>query len=110
MDNEYDFSKIANLPDFAKRVALVKSWAGQINRCLKKDAKDPYFGELAVEWQRKIDKCLNGDPLSECQGKVKVKGRKPFTKKQRLAYKAEQKRKRHEEFLANQKKGKKNVK
>lgn len=109
MDNEYDFNKIKNLPDYNKRVNLIKSWAGQINRCLKKNSKDPYFGQLALEWQKKIDKCLNGDPLGECQGKVKVNGKKPFTKKQRLAYKAEQKKKRHEEFLANQKKGKTNA-
>lgn len=79
--------RIKHLPDYEKRVALIKSWQGQINRCLKKKEKDPYFGFLAEEWQKKIDKCLAGLPLSEVQGKVKVKGKRPFTKKERVAYK-----------------------
>lgn len=88
----YDFSLIENLPDYEKRVNLIKSWAGQISRCQKKKEKDPYFGSLSLEWQKKIDMCLAGEPLSKCQGKVKVAGKKPFTKKQRLAYKEQKKK------------------
>lgn len=86
-----DFDKIKNLPDYEKRVNLIKSWEGQRLRCLKKEAKDPYFGELAKEWQKKINRCLSSEPLSQVQGKVKVKGKKPFTKKQRVAYKKQKK-------------------
>lgn len=103
-NNNYDVSKIQNLPDYNKRINLIKSWEGQIKRCFKKEAKDPYYGLLAAEWQKKIDKCLEGLPLNEVQGKVKVKGKKPFTKKQRVAYKKEQKQKRHEEILQQHKK------
>lgn len=102
VDN-YDFSKIENLPDYNKRVNLIKSWQGQIGRCQKKGEKDPYFFELAESWQKKIDLCLAGAPLEECQGKVKVKGRKPFTKKQRLRYMKEKKQAKHEEYLRQQK-------
>lgn len=87
-----DFSVIEHLPDYQKRVNLIKAWNGQIERCLKKESKDPYFGFLAKEWQKKIDKCLAGEPLESCQGKVKVKGKKPFTKKQRVAYKKAKKK------------------
>lgn len=97
---ELDFSTIEHLDDYEKRVNLIKSWNGQINRCQKKGLKDPYYFSLAEEWQKKIDKCLAGLPLKEVQGKVKVKGKKPMTKKQRVAYKKEQKRKRHEALLA----------
>lgn len=92
--DDYDFSKIEGLPDYQKRVNLVKSWHGQIVRCEKKNEKDPYYHLLALEWRKKIDKCLSGAPLSECQGKVVVKGKKPFTKKQRLKYKEEKKKAR----------------
>lgn len=106
MELDYDFSKIENLPDYEKRINLIKSWQGQVNKCLRKEVKDPYFGLLAKEWQKKIDGCLEGKPLEEVQGKVKVKGHKPFTKKQRVKYKKEQKAKRHQEYLAAQKKRK----
>lgn len=99
---EYDYSKIIGLPDFDKRVSLISSWKGQIAYCHKKKVKDPYFGLLALEWQKKIDKCLEGLPLAECQGKVAVKGKKPFTKKQRLAYKKEH-QKEIREFRQKQK-------
>lgn len=89
----YNYEQIKNLSDYEKRVALIQSWQGQINYCQKKKAKDPYFEFLAQEWQKKIDLCLAGAPLSECQGEVKVKGKKPMTKKQRIAYKKEQKAK-----------------
>lgn len=88
MDN---CEKIKSLSDYEKRVALIQSWQGQIDYCQKKKVKDPYFELLAQEWQKKIDLCLSGAPLSECQGKVKVKDKKPMTKKQRVAYKKEQK-------------------
>lgn len=68
--------KIRNLSDYEKRVALIQSWQGQINYCRKKKVKDPYFELLEQEWQKKIDLCLAGVPLNECQGKVKVKGLK----------------------------------
>lgn len=107
MENE--FKCIAHLPDYDKRVQLIKSWRGQVNKCKRKTVKDPYYGELALEWQKKVDRALAGEPLNEVQGKVKVKGKKPMTKKQRVKYKKEQKAKRHEEYLAAQKKRKESV-
>lgn len=71
-----DYSKIENLPDFDKRVNLIKSWAGQVDKCMRKGKKDPYYYDLAAEWQKKINKCLAGLPLSEVQGKVKVRNGK----------------------------------
>lgn len=87
-----DFSKIKDLPDYQERVSLAKSWAGQVDKCKRKqNLQDPYYGALALAWEEKIAKILSGVPLSECKGKVKVKGQKPMTKKQRIAWKQENK-------------------
>lgn len=105
--NKIDFSVIEHLSDYEKRVALIKSWNGQVNKCRRKAVKDPYYDRLADEWQKKIDGCLAGLPLSEVQGKVKVRDGKPMTGKQRIKYKKEQKRKKHEELLAQHQRNKK---
>lgn len=89
---ELNFDKIRNLPDFQERVNLCKSWVGQAEKCQRKGhLQDEYYFALGQAWMEKVNKLLEGYPLEECKGKIKVKGAKPMSKKQRVAWKKENK-------------------
>lgn len=85
---EDDFKKIENLPDYEKRVNLVKSYLGQWNYCICKRVeqnikrrdthrrvkRDPdlmiqHAYDLADAWQERIDRVLSGEPLENFVGK-----------------------------------------
>lgn len=85
--------KLKKYPDYLKRRSLFLSWIGQADKCIRKGyLQDEYYHALFKEWCNKAEKLLEGLPLEECKGKVKVKGQKPMMKKQRLKWKAEHKK------------------
>lgn len=78
--------------DGDKRLNLFRSWIGQADKCIRKgNLQDPYYFSLCEQWLSKCEKLLEGAPIEECKGKVKVKGQKAMPKKQRLKWKAEHK-------------------
>lgn len=84
--------ELAQYPDYEKRRSLFLSWIGQADKCLRKgNLQDSYYFSLGKEWLAKCEKLLEGKPIEECKGKVKVKGAKPLPKKQRIKWKAERK-------------------
>lgn len=85
--------ELKEYPDYLKRRSLFLSWIGQADKCIRKGyLQDGYYHSLFKEWCVKAEKLLDGLPLEECKGKVKVKGQKPMAKKQRLKWKAEHKK------------------
>lgn len=85
--------ELEQFSDYTKRRALFLSWTGQADKCIRKGfLQDDYYHALFLEWCKKAEKLLEGVPLEECKGKVKVKGQKPRQKKQRLKWKAEHKK------------------
>lgn len=84
--------ELRKYPDYEKRLGLFRSWAGQADKCIRKGyLQDNYYHELFWQWIAKCEKLLEGVPIEEVKGKVKVKGAKPMQKKQRLKWKAEHK-------------------
>lgn len=100
--DEYDFSKIKDLPDYEKRVQLIKSWLGQRNFCIAKAIPRAqrridtnrrvkrnqtlcieHWAELAKTWENKIQLCLEGYPLEEIKGKLKTKTSMPPSKRKK---------------------------
>lgn len=79
-------------PDYQVRLGLFRSWLGQADKCQRKaKLQDPYYEKLGLAWLEKCEKLLEGIPVEEVKGKVKVKGQKAMPKKQRLKWKAEHK-------------------
>lgn len=84
--------ELKQFDDYNQRRSLFLSWVGQADKCLRKGfLQDRYYHALFWEWLGKAQKLLDGLPLEECKGKVKVKGQKPMVKKQRVKWKAEHK-------------------
>lgn len=84
--------ELEKFPDYSKRKSLFLSWLGQANKCIRKGyLQDRYYHALFWKWVKKAEMLLNGFPLDECKGKVKVKGKHPISKKQRVAWKKERK-------------------
>lgn len=98
-------------PDYEKRLALVKSWLGQLNfvrakaivraqRRLDTNRRTKRDQNLAIEhwenlgnaWEEKIDRCLRGDPLDEIMGKLKVATSMPPSTKHSARYALHQER------------------
>lgn len=85
-------NELKQFSDYLQRRSLFLSWLGQTDKCIRKSClQDPYYAALGEEWLNKAKGLLDGLPLEECKGKVKVKGAKPMVKKQRLKWKAEHK-------------------
>lgn len=116
IDMKARVGELEKFDDGVKRRSLFLSWLGQADKCIRKGfLQDFYYHSLFWEWMKKAEMLLDGVPVEQCKGKVKVKGQKPMVKKQRLKWKAEHKSEirayrndlqaRH---MANQKKGKKN--
>lgn len=79
--------------DCDKRVSLFKSWLGQADKCIRKgNLQDPYYFSLCDLWLNKCELLLDGEPIEKAKGKVKVKGAKPMSKKQRIAWKQDKKK------------------
>lgn len=86
-------NELEQFPDYLKRRSLFLSWLGQADKCIRKGyLQDDYYHSLFWGWIGKAEKLLEGVPIEECKGKVKIKGKKPMTKKQRLKWKAENKK------------------
>lgn len=84
--------ELRKYPDYEKRLGLFRSWLGQADKCQRKSKlQDPYYEALGLQWLAKCEKLLEGVPVEEVKGKVRVVGKKPMSKKQRLAWKAEHK-------------------
>lgn len=85
--------ELKKFDDYLQRRSLFLSWTGQADKCIRKgNLQDPYYHALFLEWIKKAEMLLDGKPLKDCKGKVKVKGKKPMVKKQRLKWKAEHKK------------------
>lgn len=81
--------ELEKFSDYSERRNLFLSWIGQADKCIRKgNLQDPYYFALCEQWLIKCEKLLEGKPLAECKGKVKVKGAAPMTKKQRIKWKA----------------------
>lgn len=84
--------ELKKYPDADIRLNLLLSWAGQADKCIRKSKlQDPYYLDLAEAWLAKCEKLLEGVPVEEVKGKVRVAGKKPMSKKQRIAWKTEHK-------------------
>lgn len=85
-------AELTKYPDYEKRRSLFLSWLGQADKCIRKGfLQDEYYHALFWEWIKKAEKLVNGEPLEACKGKIRIKGKKPMQKKQRLKWKAEHK-------------------
>lgn len=85
-------AELEQYPDHMERKNLFRSWIGQADKCLRKGyLQDDYYHALMLAWLDKCEMLLEGKPLEECKGKIKIKGQKPRSKKQRIAWKAERK-------------------
>lgn len=84
--------ELRKYPDYTERLGLFRSWVGQADKCIRKSKlQDPYYLDLAKAWLAKCEKLLEGVPVEEVKGKVHVAGKKPMSKKQRIAWKTEHK-------------------
>lgn len=66
-------SELEKFDDYTKRRSLFLSWIGQADKCIRKGKKDSYYNDLFFEWTRKIENLLDGKPLEECKGRIKIK-------------------------------------
>lgn len=108
---DYDFSKIKDRSDYPERLQLIRSWLGQLNFCVCKAApraqkridtnrrvkRDQHlclnhWCNLALAWEDKINRCLEGEPLETIKGKVKVETSMPPSMKHSARYHIHQER------------------
>lgn len=110
IDN-YDLDPIKDLPDYEERVQLLKSYIGQrtylcakaipravkrieTNRRVKRpqDKCIEHYQNLDKAWEEKIQLILQGAPLEEVKGKLKVPTSMPASTKHSARYHIHQER------------------
>lgn len=101
--DDYDTGRIEGLPDYERRINLVKGYLGQVNYINAKripreerrrdthrrTKRDPqlsinHFEAVCAAWEERIERVLRGDPLEDFVGKsLKVDVPSPPSKRKK---------------------------